>query len=111
MMTKKSLLMSGLLATAFLLHTAHAEIAAPVAVQKQASSQSVILDLQNMTCAMCEFTIKKALQGVAGVEKAIVDYDTKTANVAFDPQKTSITTLIEATTDAGYPATVTPTKQ
>lgn len=105
------LLILGLLATALLLPAAHAETALPVAMQTQANSQSVKLELQNMTCAMCKFTIKKALQGEAGVEKAEVDYDSKTATVVFDPQKTSSAALIKATTDVGYPATVYPPKQ
>jgi periplasmic mercuric ion binding protein len=104
-------LMLSLLATSSLLQTAHAGATIPVQSQKQSSSQSVTLDMQNMTCAMCKFTIKKALQGVEGLEEANVDYDTKTAKVAFNPQKTSVAALIKATTDAGYPATVHQTNQ
>ncbi len=74
------------------------------------TSQSVTLDMQNMTCAMCKITIRKALQGVAGVQQVQVDFDSKTASVTFDPQKTSIDALIEATTNVGYPASVHPTK-
>lgn len=92
-----------LLAASLLMQTAHAE--ATVSVQKQ-SSQSVTLAMQNMTCAMCKITIKKALQGVDGVQKVNVDGDTKMADVTFDPQKTSIEALIKATTNAGYPAAV-----
>lgn len=105
-MTIKTLCLTlGLLAAPLLLQTAHAEEAA-VQLQKQNSSQSVTLAMQNMTCAMCKITIKKALQSVNGVEKVSVDGDTKMADVTFDPQKTSIEALIKATTDAGYPATV-----
>ena len=90
-------------------------LAAPLALQAvyaaapepaQESLQSVTFDMQNMTCAMCSITIKKALQGVDGVQKVSVDGDTKMADVTFDPQKTSIEALIKATTNAGYPATV-----
>jgi len=93
-----------LLAAPLLMQTAYAEAA--VLVQSQNSSQSVTLAMQNMTCAMCKITIKKALQGVEGVQKVSVDGDTKMADVTFDPQKTSIEALIKATTNAGYPATV-----
>jgi periplasmic mercuric ion binding protein len=103
---KTTLLMLSLLATSLFVQTAYAEAAVSVQSQKQNSSQSVILDMQNMTCALCKFTIKKALQGLEGVEDTNVDYDTKTANVTFNPQKTSVVALIKATTDAGYPATV-----
>ena len=75
-------------------------------VQTQSSSQSVTLDMQNMTCAMCPITIRKALEGVDGVQSAKVDFGSKTANVTFDPEKTNIETLIKTTTNVGYPATV-----
>lgn len=94
-----------LLAVPLFMQTVHAEAADPVQAQKQ-NSQSVTLDVQNMTCAMCPITIRKALQGVAGVNEAKVDFASKTASVTFDPQKTSIEALIKATTNAGYPATV-----
>ncbi len=78
--------------------------------QIQNNNQSVMLDMQNMTCAMCKFTIKKALQGVEGVKTVEVDSDKKTASVIFNSQKTTIEALIKATTNAGYPATVRPAK-
>jgi mercuric ion binding protein len=107
MMTIKTVCLTlSLLITPLLFQTAHAEAAVPVQVQKQNSSQSVTLDMHNMTCAMCKITIKKALQSVDGVQKVSVDGDTKMADVTFDPQKTSIEALIKATTNAGYPATV-----
>lgn len=62
--------------------------------------------MQNMTCAMCKITIKKALQGVDGVQEVNVNSDIKTATVTFDSQKTNSKALIKATTHAGYPATV-----
>jgi periplasmic mercuric ion binding protein len=71
-------------------------------------SETVTLDLQNMTCAMCQFTIKKALQKVEGVHQVDVDYASKTAQVIFDPEKTGYDALIKATTDAGYPAVLRP---
>jgi mercuric ion binding protein len=78
--------------------------------QTQSNSQSVTLDMQNMTCAMCKITIRKALQGVNGVQSTQVDFDSKTANITFDPKKTNIESLIKSTTNAGYPATVHPEK-
>lgn len=74
--------------------------------QTQNKNQSVILDIQNMTCAMCPITIRKALQGVDGVQSAKVDFTRKSANVTFNPKKTNIEALIKTTTNAGYPATV-----
>ncbi len=71
----------------------------------QNNQQTITLELQNMTCSMCQFTIKKALQNVAGVQQVTVDYDSKTAIVIFNAQQTNSAALIEATTNAGYPAT------
>jgi periplasmic mercuric ion binding protein len=102
----KTLLMMSLLTALLFLQAAHAKTGVPDQAQNQNTNQSVILELQNMTCAMCKFTIKKALQGVDGVEDANVDYDTKTAKVKFNAKKTNVGALIKATTEAGYPATV-----
>ena len=68
--------------------------------------QTVTLDVKNMTCAVCPITVKKALEKVAGVTSATVDFDKKTASVTFDPDKANPGTLAKATSDAGYPSTV-----
>ena len=68
--------------------------------------QTVVLDVQNMTCALCPLTVKKSLQQVPGVADAKVDLDQKTATVRFDPDRTSAAVLVRATTDAGYPSTL-----
>ena len=39
--------------------------------------QTVTLDVQNMTCAVCPITVKKALFRVPGVTDAKVDFDKK----------------------------------
>ncbi|MEY2608883.1 MAG: periplasmic mercuric ion binding protein [Verrucomicrobiota bacterium] len=68
--------------------------------------QTVTLDVQNMTCAVCPITVKKALEKVPGVTDAKVDFDKKTASISFDPDKASPAALAKATADAGYPSTV-----
>lgn len=72
------------------------------------SLQTVTLDVQNMACPMCAITIRKALEKVAGVKTATVDQDSSTASVTYDPDTTNPDTLIQATTNAGYPATLKP---
>ena len=71
-----------------------------------AASQTVVLDVQNMTCALCPITVKKSLEQVPGVASAEIDLDRKTATVKFDPDKTVPATLVKATTNAGFPSTV-----
>jgi periplasmic mercuric ion binding protein len=68
--------------------------------------QTVTLDVQNMTCAVCPITVQKALERVPGVTDAKMDFDKKTASISFDPDKASPDTLTKATADAGYPSSV-----
>lgn len=71
-----------------------------------ANPQTLTLDVQNMTCAVCPITVKKALEKVPGVDEANVDLSHKTATVRYDRDKTNPAALTKATTDAGYPSTV-----
>jgi len=80
-----------------------AVVALPLAVFA-GSIQTVTLDVQNMTCAVCPITVKKALQRVPGVTVAKVDFDKKAASVSFDPGKANLAALTKATADAGYPS-------
>ena len=68
--------------------------------------QTVILDVQNMTCRVCPITVKMALERVPGVTDAKVDFDKKTASISFDPDKANLAALTKATADAGYPSSV-----
>lgn len=71
-----------------------------------AASRIVTLDVQNMTCAVCPITVKKAIEHVSGVRKVTVDYEGKTATVEFDDAAATAEQLIEATQNAGYPSSV-----
>ncbi len=68
--------------------------------------KTAVLDVQNMTCAMCSITIRKAIEKVPGVMDANVDYDHKTATVRYDPEKVNPSALVNATTNAGFPSTL-----
>ena len=69
-----------------------------------AAPQTVVLDVQNMTCELCPITVKKSLEQVPGVASAKVDLDKRTATVQFDPDRAAPATLIKATTNAGFPS-------
>ena len=71
-----------------------------------AATQTVVLDVENMTCELCPITLKKSLEQVPGVASARVDLEKKTATVQFDPDKAAPSILIKATTNAGFPSTV-----
>lgn len=67
--------------------------------------QVAVVDLRNVHCYACLNTVKKALQNVPGVQDAQMDLDKKTATVKFDPAKTNIEALTQATAKAGFPST------
>ena len=69
-----------------------------------AEPRTVTLEVSNMTCALCPIAVKKAISKVPGVLDAKVDYDTKTAVVRFETEKTTIDAITAATTNAGYPS-------
>ena len=50
--------------------------------------------------------MKNALSKVEGVHKAEVSFEKREAVVTFDDAKTNADALTNATTNAGYPATV-----
>ena len=76
----------------------------PALAAEAAATKSVTLAVENMTCAACPITVRKALEKVPGVAKVKVDLDTKTASVTFDPAKAKVEDLTWATTEAGYPS-------
>jgi mercuric ion binding protein len=80
--------------------------AAQSASQPVATAQTATFAIDNMTCALCPITVKRAMEGVAGVQSVTVDFDAKTATVVFDPSVTSVDAIAAASTNAGYPALV-----
>lgn len=69
-----------------------------------AAERTVTLAVQNMYCAACPGTVRKSLQAVPGVIKAVVSFADKTAIVTYDDVKTNVKALTSATTNAGYPS-------
>jgi mercuric ion binding protein len=84
----------------FLALLALAAAAAPLA----AAPRTVTLAVDNMTCAACPITVKKAIARVDGVSKVDVSYERREAVVTFDDAKASVERIAKASADAGYPA-------
>ncbi len=79
----------------------------PAAAQSaggQATLQSITFTVENMFCALCPVTVRKAMAGVEGVRSVEIDFEAKSALVTFDPATTTATAIAAASTDAGYPA-------
>ena len=91
----------GLLSTAAL-----TPLAAQSTTAQVAATQTAILAVENMTCALCPVTVKKAMEQVKGVRSVAIDFTSKTATVVFDPSVTSIEAIAAASANAGYPATL-----
>ena len=81
-------------------------VAATPMLALAAPPRSAVLDVQNMTCALCPVTVKKSLEKVPGVSQAQVDFANKTATVVFDADRTTPAALVKATTEAGFPSAV-----
>ena len=63
------------------------------------------LSVEGMMCQHCVAHVKKALEGVDGVEEAVVDLDAKSA-VAKLSADVADEALVDAVVDAGYEAKV-----
>ena len=57
-----------------------------------------------MTCHHCQQKVEKALRGVTGVYAALVDLRDGVAEVDFDDDAVTSTTLVAAVERAGYGA-------
>lgn len=86
----------------FLALTLRTVLAAPA----WSALRTVTLSLPTMDCPVCPITVKKALDKVNGVSRAVVEFGKRQAVVQFDDAKTGAEALTRAITVAGYPSTV-----
>lgn len=70
-----------------------------------AAPRTATLSVPGMTCPACPITVKTALSRVPGVSAVQVSYEQKQAVVTFDDSKATVSSLTEATAQAGYPST------
>lgn len=81
-------------------------IVIPAVAQTVAAEQTVTFAVDNMTCALCPVTVKRAMEGVEGVRAVEIDFEARTATVVFDNAATSAAAIAAASANAGYPARV-----
>jgi periplasmic mercuric ion binding protein len=89
--------------TVFVFFAISAMLSTPVL----AANQTIILSVPDMSCATCPIIVKKSLTKVDGVIKAVVSLEKQSATVTFDNVRTNARILTEATSNAGYPSSVT----
>ncbi len=62
--------------------------------------------VENMTCAACPITVRKAMENVEGVKKVTVDIKSNTAIAEFDNSQTDANERAMAATNVGFPTSV-----
>ncbi|MCZ6502073.1 MAG: cation transporter [Gammaproteobacteria bacterium] len=62
--------------------------------------------VENMTCAACPITVRKAMENVEGVKKVTVDIKSNTAIAEFDNSQTDANEIAMAATNVGFPTSV-----
>ena len=97
-----------LLATPYIAETlaARENAAADRLSEQLANLKEVTLDVPDMHCPSCPFTVQKSLKALDGVVSAKATLEDKKTKVIYTPSKVTIDQLIKATTNAGYPSTV-----
>lgn len=76
----------------------------------QAAERTVVLNVDNATCALCGPIVKMSLERVPGVMSVEIkeadEISGAVATVQFDDAVTTTDALIAATTNAGYPSRI-----
>lgn len=75
-----------------------------LSAQALSAEQTVSFEVEKMSCALCPVTVRKAMEGVEGVRRVDVDFESRTATVTFDDARTSVAAIAQASANAGYPA-------
>lgn len=104
---KKTTIASSIFAALAIVGAASAYMATSAngtAVAAEAELRTQVFAVENMTCAMCPITVKKAMSGVDGVRSVDVDFDARKATVVFDPSVATAEEIAAASANAGYPA-------
>jgi len=64
--------------------------------------QTIILNVDGMSCKHCEKAIKTAVRDIEGVRNIKIDLNKKTVKVIFDNIKTDENTIKNTITETGY---------
>ena len=75
-----------------------------IAKEEKRMDKKITLKIEGMMCAHCEARVKDAIEGVAGVENAVVSHDDGSA-VVFVDENVSADKLRQAVENAGYNVT------
>ena len=85
-----------------------AHLSAVSATPSQPDDSALRLSIPNMVCMSCEMRIEQALMAVEGVQQVAFVPGELTAVVHYTADQASLDAILQASADAGYPATVLP---
>ena len=71
-----------------------------------AGEKTVKLAVEGLTCPSCLYIVRETMAEVDGVTNVEMSGLDSSATVTFDDDKTTIAAIAEASTDAGYPASL-----
>ncbi|WP_214477317.1 cation transporter [Mesorhizobium sp. dw_380] len=71
-----------------------------------AAQRTSTFSIPGMTCPLCPVTVATAIRHLDGIVSIATDVNAKTATVIFDDSKTSTAAIADASTNAGYVATL-----
>lgn len=79
-----------------------------VLADREATAQLAVqtFAVENMTCAACPITVRKAMENVEGVRTVTVDINSNTAIAEFDNSQTDANEIAMAATNVGFPTSV-----
>jgi mercuric ion binding protein len=69
-----------------------------------AGERTTTLVVEGMTCASCPYIVRKSLERLPGVTKAVVSLEDGLARVTYDDAMVTVAALTAATADAGFPS-------
>lgn len=72
--------------------------------QEANGNVSQTFTIENMTCAACPITVRKAMSRVEGVQSVAVNFEGRTATAVYDPAITNAAAIGEASSSVGFPA-------
>jgi Cu+-exporting ATPase len=67
-----------------------------------ATTKSLSLPVQGMTCASCVSHVEGALKELSGVENVVVNLGTNKASLMYDPARVTLADMARAVDDVGY---------
>lgn len=77
-----------------------------ISASGHAATDKAILQIEGMTWAAWPLIIKKALEGLEGVEKASVSFLGKRGEVSYDPEKVTEKEIVNKVNKIGFRAKV-----